>query len=381
MKFLLAALLVFVGAAAQAATYYGFKIGGVSVTSDNFNNVRSSHMSAYSQSVNGGDYLVTYNPDTKIVVLYNVNIERTGSGNRAILNESCEGLKVVVKGSNHLEARDASPVRLEASTTFIGEEVNGYKYATIKGGSEGGMTIANGATVTIRNIDLDVYADHSYCINGVASSSTNPDDWATLIIENSKFRAETDMVSNNWAICNLKHLTVNNSFVNLYGYEAIHNLQSFTKGEGMTTMLSKIHRAYFYAPDMNFSTRPNVSSPSNVVTLTMSMSDETGISINETTFPDLNFRTIILDEYDDNGDDLLSEREINQTKEVVVGNKGIANLKGLEYFTYLEKLYCGDNPLTSIDLSPFTRLKEINCPKCELTSLSVSHNKYIHKIL
>ena len=93
MKFLLAALLVFVGAAAQAATYYGFKIGGVSVTSDNFNNVRSSHMSAYSQSVNGGDYLVTYNPDTKIVVLYNVNIERTGSGNRAILNESCEGLK------------------------------------------------------------------------------------------------------------------------------------------------------------------------------------------------------------------------------------------------------------------------------------------------
>ena len=80
MKFLLAALLVFVGAAAQAATYYGFKIGGVSVTSDNFNNVRSSHMSAYSQNVNGGDYLVTYNPDTKIVVLYNVNIERTGSG-------------------------------------------------------------------------------------------------------------------------------------------------------------------------------------------------------------------------------------------------------------------------------------------------------------
>ena len=289
---------------------------------------------------------------------------------------------MVVKGSNHLEARDASPVRLEVSTTFIGEEVNGYKYATIKGGSEGGMTIANGATVTFRNIDLSFYnADPSYCINGVASSSTNPDDWATLIIENSKVNAKSEMVTDNWCICNLKHLTVNNSFVNLYGYEAIHNLQSFTKGEGMTTMLSKIHRAYFYAPDMNFSTRPNVSSPSNVVTLTMSMSDETGISINETTFPDLNFRTIILDEYDDNGDDLLSEREINQTKEVVVGNKGIANLKGLEYFTYLEKLYCGDNPLTSIDLSPFTRLKEINCPKCELTSLSVSHNKYIHKIV
>ena len=382
MKFLLAALLVFVGAAAQAATYYGFKIGGVSVTSDNFNNVRSSHMSAYSQSVNGGDYLVTYNPDTKIVVLYNVNIERTGNGNRAILNESCEGLTVVLRRGNHLEARDASPVRLETSTTIIGDEVDGYKFATIKGGSEGGMTIANGATVTIRNIDLSFYnADPSYCINGVANSSTNPDDWATLIIENSKVDAKSEMVTDNWCICNLKHLTVNNSFVNLYGYEAIHNLQSFTKGEGMTTMLSKIHRAYFYAPDMNFSTRPNVSSPSNVVTLTMSMSDETGISINETTFPDLNFRTIILDEYDDNGDDLLSEREINQTKEVVVGNKGIANLKGLEYFTYLEKLYCGDNPLTSIDLSPFTRLKEINCPKCELTSLSVSHNKYIHKIV
>jgi hypothetical protein len=158
-----------------------------------------------------------------------------------------------------------SPVRLEASTTIIGEEADGYKSSTIKGGSEGGITIANGATVTFRNVDLSFYnADPSYCINGVASSSTNPDDWATLIIENSKVNAKSEMVTDNWCICNLKHLTVNNSFVNLYGYEAIHNLQSFTKGEGMTTMLSKIHRAYFYAPDMNFSTRPNVSSPSTL---------------------------------------------------------------------------------------------------------------------
>ncbi len=39
MKFLLAALLVCLATVAQSATYYGFKIGGISVTSDNFNNV------------------------------------------------------------------------------------------------------------------------------------------------------------------------------------------------------------------------------------------------------------------------------------------------------------------------------------------------------
>ena len=50
MKFLLAALLVCLATVAQSATYYGFKIGGISVTSDNFNNVRSDHMSALKQS-------------------------------------------------------------------------------------------------------------------------------------------------------------------------------------------------------------------------------------------------------------------------------------------------------------------------------------------
>ena len=381
MKYLLAALLVFVAAAAQAATYYGFKIGGVSVTSDNFNNVRSSHMSAYSQNVNGGDYLVTYNPDTKIVVLYNVNIERTGNGNRAIHNESCEGLTVVLRRGNHLEARDASPVRLETSTTIIGDEVDGYKYATIKGGSEGGMTIANGATVTIRNIDLDVYADHSYCINGVANSSTNPNDWATLIIENCKFRAETDMVSNNWAICNLKHLTVNNSFVNIYGWEAIHNLQSFTKGPKMCTMDGGSQRVYFYAPDMNFSFTPDATSPTNVIRIQMKMSDETGIAIDETNFPDPKFRAVILNDYDDNGDDLLSEREINQTKRITIkSGKGVTNMKGLEYFTLLEKLECSGNKLTALDLSPFIHLKYLTCNNCGLTSLDVSHNPFIVEI-
>ncbi len=338
-------------------------------------------MSAYSQSVNGGDYLVTYNPDTKIVVLYNVNIERTGSGNRAILNESCEGLTVVLRRGNHLEARDASPVRLETSTTIIGDEVDGYKFATIKGGSEGGMTIANGATVTIRNIDLDVYADHSYCINGVANSSTNPNDWATLIIENCKFRAETDMVSNNWAICNLKHLTVNNSFVNIYGWEAIHNLQSFTKGPKMCTMDGGSQRVYFYAPDMNFSFTPDATSPTNVIRIQMKMSDETGIAIDETNFPDPKFRAVILNDYDDNGDDLLSEREINQTKRITIkSGKGVTNMKGLEYFTLLEKLECSGNELTSLDLSPFIQLRYLTCNNCGLTSLDVSHNPFIIEI-
>ena len=381
MKFLLAALLVCLATVAQSATYYGFKIGGISVTSDNFNNVRSDHMSALNQNVNGGDYLVTYNPDTKIVVLYNVNIERTGNGNRAILNESCEGLTVVLRRGNHLEARDASPVRLETSTTIIGDEVDGYKFATIKGGSEGGMTIANGATVTIRNIDLDVYADHSYCINGVANSSTNPNDWATLIIENSKFRAETDMVSNNWAICNLKHLTVNNSFVNIYGWEAIHNLQSFTKGPKMCTMDGGSQRVYFYAPDMNFSFTPDATSPTNVIRIQMKMSDETGIAIDETNFPDPKFRAVILNDYDDNGDDLLSEREINQTKRITIkSGKGVTNMKGLEYFTLLEKLECSGNELTSLDLSPFIQLRYLTCNNCGLTSLDVSHNPFIIEI-
>ena len=50
----LAALVICIAAEVQAADYYGFKIGGVSVTSENCTNVTGSNITAYDTGANGG---------------------------------------------------------------------------------------------------------------------------------------------------------------------------------------------------------------------------------------------------------------------------------------------------------------------------------------
>ena len=109
---LLAMFMVFV--VAQAADY-GFKIGGVSVTSSNASNVTGSNIKARDSSK---PYSVVYDAGTNTVTLTNISIIRSGKDNRAILNESNAGLTVVFNGENFLSAENSSPVRINAETTI-----------------------------------------------------------------------------------------------------------------------------------------------------------------------------------------------------------------------------------------------------------------------
>ena len=60
--------------------------------------------------------------------------------------------------------------------------------------------------------------------------------------------------------------------------------------------------------------------------------------------------------------------------EINCGNMNISNLNGIEAFTALTGLDCGDNQLTSLDVSKNTALTELNCSFMQLTSLDVSKN-------
>ena len=134
---LLSLTLLFTAWGAHAATDYRFKIGGVSVTSDNCNNVTGSNISGS----------VVFDPSTNTVTLTNVTISRTGSDNRAIYNNGRPGLTVVLSGTCKLSATDAAPVRFERSTTV---DVPEGSTATITGGSEGGVYITNSSTVAFK---------------------------------------------------------------------------------------------------------------------------------------------------------------------------------------------------------------------------------------
>ena len=98
-----------------------------------------------------------------------------------------------------------------------------------------------------------------------------------------------------------------------------------------------------------------------------------GVTIDNTNFPDANFRTVVK-KFDTNQDSSLSDTEIAAVKKINCSNKGITNLKGIEYFTSLNILLCTDNQLTALDVSENTALTELDCRYNKLTALDVSKN-------
>ena len=106
---------------------------------------------------------------------------------------------------------------------------------------------------------------------------------------------------------------------------------------------------------------------------------ETDVSINETNFPDANFRTVVK-EYDIDKDENLSRAEIEAVKEIKCYHKDIRSLTGIEYFTALQTLKCYSNQLTSLDISGNTALKSLDCAKNQLAALDVSQNTALESL-
>ena len=98
-----------------------------------------------------------------------------------------------------------------------------------------------------------------------------------------------------------------------------------------------------------------------------------GVAIDNNNFPDANFRTIV-EGFDTNNDSSLSDTEIAAVKKINGFRKRITNLKGIEYFTSLNNLWCAENKLTALDVSKNTALTDLYCSSNQLTTLDVSKN-------
>ena len=108
-----------------------------------------------------------------------------------------------------------------------------------------------------------------------------------------------------------------------------------------------------------------------------------GIAINETNFPDNAFRTWVSENCDTGDKDgYLSDEEIAaQNSWIILSNKNIEDLKGIEYFTAVKSLMCDNNKLTSLDVSKNTALGLLHCTDNQLTSLDVSNNTELTTLL
>ncbi len=110
-----------------------------------------------------------------------------------------------------------------------------------------------------------------------------------------------------------------------------------------------------------------------VTALPLSVYAADEVEINETNFPNMNFRNYVCGfDIDNNG--TLSAEEISAVYSINVRGCSIEDLKGVQYFTSLKILYCGGNQLNSLDVSNCTALTELNCSWNNLTSLDVSNH-------
>ena len=371
----LAALLVFCVAEAWSAGEafsYDLWVGGVKVKSSNASNITGDNIRPYDSSVNSGNPKVYYESGSNTLYLYNAYILRTGNDHHAI-ESNVPGLKIVLQGNNRLKAYDASAVRLNANTT-ITTKWSSYGNCDIQfqGVSEdvvyaGKDKNGNSPMITIEDAYLQLSSESS-AFDAVTGGDSK------LIIKNSYITAECtkDKSGDCYALFDYKSLTIEKSTVKLIGYsQAIKNLTELTLGPGMyieTPSGGNFYSSYKTVRDRYGNTAKTV------------LFKMTEIEINSTTFPDEKYRNCVLG-LTCGEDGYLTPPEIARETNQYIYNKGIANLKGIEYFTALHELKCYGNQLTTLDLSNNKALKELRCQANKLTALDLSKNTaliYLH---
>ena len=107
--------------------------------------------------------------------------------------------------------------------------------------------------------------------------------------------------------------------------------------------------------------------------ITPVMAEPGVVAINATNFPDANFLAYV-QKLDGDHDGKLSPAEIATVKVIDFTSKKIASLSGIEYFTALQTLHCGNNQLSTLDMSKNTALQSLYCYSNKLTNLDISQN-------
>ena len=97
-----------------------------------------------------------------------------------------------------------------------------------------------------------------------------------------------------------------------------------------------------------------------------------GIPIDEAHFLDANFRAWVAENCDPDTNGYLTDTEREAVTSIDVVSQEIASLKGIEYFSELERLDAESNELTELDLSNNTALRNVSLVYNQLESVGVT---------
>lgn len=124
------------------------------------------------------------------------------------------------------------------------------------------------------------------------------------------------------------------------------------------------------------------ASTATILTTAPLASTQEGVAIDESNFPDANFRQYVLNNFDSDHNSILSTAEAEAVEEINVEESSISDLTGIGFFKKLKVLVCNNtfdetdtkNHLTALDVSQNTELIRLACGQNEITSLDLSHN-------
>ena len=362
---LLLAAILFAAVSAFGATDYGLTVGGVDVTSDNCSNITGDNIKQYKTDV---EYYIKYDPSTKTLTIKNIKIKRTGSYNRAILNNDVDGLKIVFIGDNDLDTEDSSPVRLNNNTTIT--SLDGGKTG-IYGDSEDAITIGEGKTLIIDNAHLAIKAYNSNAIIGDTGDET-------VIIKGGSYVSAitTSSSSSDAAVKDLASLKVIDSYLSLdkstNGANFGKNILDFSyEGENMG-----IANGAYSTVNKGFTVEPGLYADFIVFITKYAL-------YNDSRYFDTKFGPYLSSLIQTNQKYILFlpnglyPENVDQWKSIDVSNKSLSTLKGIEYLTLLETLNCSGNKLASVDLSKNTLLQKLYLNSNSISSLNLSKNTAI----
>ena len=87
--------------------------------------------------------------------------------------------------------------------------------------------------------------------------------------------------------------------------------------------------------------------------------------------PDPVFKAYLIKQYDKDGDKEITEVEAAEITLIRVEGLGVKDLTGIKYFNNLNRLYCSDNKLNSLDINDNIKLEILYCDSTGLQTLDV----------
>ena len=97
------------------------------------------------------------------------------------------------------------------------------------------------------------------------------------------------------------------------------------------------------------------------------------VPLKDYNFPDASFRAYLEKNIDKDGNQYLSDQEINSAASLDLHGLNITDLKGIEFFPTLKQLDCSDCLLSGVDLRGNPELLSLNCSGNRLEYLDVSN--------